>query len=82
MIDGDIRFDEDYARFYEAYSGQRKLPPPVDARTLYQELPPIMQQKLRAAVGHGSMQGPGMAQAAALLRNMASAGEPACARMA
>ncbi|KAI8476986.1 MAG: hypothetical protein J3K34DRAFT_203570 [Monoraphidium minutum] len=34
----DIRYDEDYARFYEAYSGQRKLPPPVDGRTLYTEL--------------------------------------------
>jgi hypothetical protein len=41
---GDIRFDEDYARFYEAYSGQRKLPPPVEGRTLYSELG-LMQQK-------------------------------------
>jgi hypothetical protein len=41
---GDIRFDEDYARFYEAYSGQRKLPPPVEGRTLYSELG-LLQQK-------------------------------------
>lgn len=40
----DIRFDEDYARFYEAYSGQRKLPPPVEGRTLYSELG-LLQQK-------------------------------------
>eukprot|EP00879_Flechtneria_rotunda_P023680 GHRR01025065.1.p1 GENE.GHRR01025065.1~~GHRR01025065.1.p1 ORF type:complete len:206 (-),score=32.15 GHRR01025065.1:105-722(-) len=44
MEHADIRFDEDYARFYEAYSGQRKLPPPVEGRTLYSELG-LLQQK-------------------------------------
>ncbi len=41
----DIRYDEDYARFYEAYSGQKKLPPPVDGRTLYNDLPALLQQQ-------------------------------------
>lgn len=45
---GDIRFDEDYARFYELYSGQRKLPPPVEGRTLYQEVPSLFPNKLQA----------------------------------
>lgn len=50
MDNTDIRFDEDYARFYEAYSGQKKLPPPVEGRTLYNELPGLLQQKqLQAA---------------------------------
>lgn len=39
----DIRFDEDYARFYESYAGSRKLPPPVDGNTLL-ELPSLLQQ--------------------------------------
>lgn len=39
----DIRYDEDYARFYEVYSGQKKLPPPVEGHTLYQELPGLFQ---------------------------------------
>lgn len=39
----DIRFDEDYARFYEAYAGFRKLPPPVDGNTL--ELSALLQQQ-------------------------------------
>jgi hypothetical protein len=41
----DIRYDEDYARFYDLYSGQRKLPPPVDGRTLYTELGLLHQQQ-------------------------------------
>jgi hypothetical protein len=44
MEHADIRFDEDYARFYEAYSGQRKLPPPVEGSTLYSDLG-LLQQK-------------------------------------
>jgi hypothetical protein len=51
---GDIRFDEDYARFYEAYSGQRKLPPPVEGRTLYSELG-LLQQKQQLLAQHQSM---------------------------
>ncbi|KAF5825338.1 hypothetical protein DUNSADRAFT_11431 [Dunaliella salina] len=40
----DIRYDEDYLRFYQEYSGQRKLPPPIDGRTFFQELPGYLQQ--------------------------------------
>lgn len=36
----DIRLDEDYDRFYAAQvASGKKLPPPLDNRTLYQELP-------------------------------------------
>lgn len=48
---GDIRFDEDYARFYEMYSGQRKLPPPVADRTLYQEVPGLFPSRLQQQLG-------------------------------
>ena len=43
----DIRCDEDYERFYQsqAESG-RKLPPPLDNRTVYAQLPPHLQQQL------------------------------------
>lgn len=35
----DIRLDEDYDRFYQAQiASGKKLPPPLDNRTLYQEL--------------------------------------------
>eukprot|EP00775_Hariotina_reticulata_P010966 gene10966-11121_t len=50
----DIRFDEDYARFYEAYSGQRKLPPPVEGRTLYSELG-LLQQKQHMLAHQGML---------------------------
>jgi hypothetical protein len=40
--------DEDYARFYEAFSGQRKLPPPVEGRTLYSELGLLQQKQMLA----------------------------------
>ncbi|KAK9804147.1 hypothetical protein WJX73_005118 [Symbiochloris irregularis] len=41
----DIRFDEDYEKFYAAQLGAgRKLPPPVDNRTLYNDLPLHIQQ--------------------------------------
>ena len=41
----EIRFDEDYEKFYTAQLGAgRKLPPPVDNRTLYSELPLHIQQ--------------------------------------
>lgn len=53
---GDIRFDEDYARFYEAYSGQRKLPPPVEGRTLYSELG-LLQQKQQLLAQQTNMLG-------------------------
>lgn len=43
----DIRCDDDYERFYQsqAESG-RKLPPPLDSRTVYAQLPPHLQQQL------------------------------------
>ena len=51
----DPRFDEDYTAFYSAMAAQgRKLPPPVDSRTLYQELPGLLQHKLNA---HGQLHG-------------------------
>ena len=53
---GDIRFDEDYARFYEAYSGQRKLPPPVEGRTLYSELG-LLHQKQQMLAQQSNMLG-------------------------
>ena len=41
----DIRFDDDYEKFYAAQLGAgRKLPPPVDNRTLYNDLPLHIQQ--------------------------------------
>jgi hypothetical protein len=56
----DIRFDEDYARFYEAYSGQisgqKRLPPPVEGRTLYSELG-LLQQKQQLLAQHQGMLG-------------------------
>lgn len=40
----DIRLDEDYDRFYAAQvASGKKLPPPLDNRTLYQELPQYQQ---------------------------------------
>lgn len=53
---GDIRFDEDYARFYETYSGSRKLPPPVEGRTLYSELG-LLQQKQQLLAQQSGMLG-------------------------
>lgn len=50
---GDIRFDEDYARFYEMYSGQRKLPQPVEGRTLYQEVPGLFPSRLQQQLSAG-----------------------------
>jgi hypothetical protein len=57
MLDAaSIRFDEDYQQFFNHMSGQgRKLPPPVDNRTLYQELPGLLQHKINA---HGQLLGP------------------------
>jgi hypothetical protein len=41
----DIRLDEDYDRFYQAQiASGKKLPPPLDNRTLYQDLPQYQQQ--------------------------------------
>ena len=52
----DIRFDEDYPRFFETFGAQRNLPPPVNGRTLYQELPALLQQqKLQQAVAQQAM---------------------------
>lgn len=55
MEHADIRFDEDYARFYEAYSGQRKLPPPVEGRTLYSELGLLHQKQQLLAHQQGML---------------------------
>eukprot|EP00798_Chlamydomonas_sp_ICE-L_P020342 gene20342-27104_t len=49
---GDIRLDEDYEQFYQNYSGQRKLPPPVQGRTLYQELPGLMRPRMQSMGMH------------------------------
>lgn len=46
-LGGDFRFDEDYARFYATYSGPRKLPAPVEGRTLYQDVPHLYPNKLQ-----------------------------------
>lgn len=62
----DIRLDEEYAKFYMEYSGQRKLPPPLDGRTLYQEL----QQRL----GHAAQQQ--LMNAAAAGLQSAASGRP------
>ncbi|KAG0593914.1 hypothetical protein M758_UG031000 [Ceratodon purpureus] len=35
----DIRCDEQYEDFYKSYSGAKKLPPPMDNRTLYNDQP-------------------------------------------
>jgi hypothetical protein len=51
----DIRYDEDYARFYEVFSGQRKLPPPVEGRTLYSELGLLQQQQKQMLAQHQGM---------------------------
>jgi hypothetical protein len=53
----DIRFDEDYPRFFETFGAQqRNLPPPVNGRTLYHELPALLhQQKLQQAVAQQAM---------------------------
>jgi hypothetical protein len=43
----DIRCDEDYERFYQSQAeAGRKLPPPLDSRTVYAQLPPHLQQQL------------------------------------
>jgi hypothetical protein len=59
----DIRYDEDYARFYEAYAGAKKLPPPVEGRTLYSDLGILQQHKQllqqAAAAGAGPTPSPG-----------------------
>lgn len=79
----DIRYDDDYARFYEAYSGERKLPPPVDGRTLYTELGFLQQQQqhqaeLQVAAQQAALLGaatppPSQAAAAAALANLMGA---------
>ncbi len=52
----DIRYDEEYARFYMEYTNQgRKLPPPLEGRTLYQEFLQQHANRLGAA-GHAHSQ--------------------------
>jgi hypothetical protein len=65
----DIRYDEDYARFYEAYAGQKKLPPPVEGRTLYTDLGLLQQQKqmLQQAALLGTGPTPPPSQAALMM---------------
>ena len=44
---------QDYRAFYQLYQGQRKLPPPVDGRTLYSELPGLFRPPM-PAIDEGS----------------------------
>lgn len=76
----DIRYDEDYARFYEAYSGQKKLPPPVEGRTLYNELPGLLQQKQLQAAQQAALLGSATPppQAAMLMGGLTPAGAHGC----
>ncbi|KAH8955938.1 hypothetical protein BDL97_07G011200 [Sphagnum fallax] len=41
----DIRCDEHYESFYRSYAGVKKLPPPMDNRTLYSDLPVLLSPK-------------------------------------
>lgn len=41
----DIRCDEQYEDFYRAYSGVKKLPPPMENRSLYVEFPNMISPK-------------------------------------
>ncbi|CAM6028749.1 unnamed protein product [Sphagnum balticum] len=45
----DIRCDEHYESFYRSYAGVKKLPPPMDNRTLYSDLPVLSP---KASVGN------------------------------
>ena len=51
----DIRYDEDYDKFYQAAAGTPglKLPPPLEARTLYTHLPQY------STTAPGALQPPG-----------------------
>eukprot|EP00878_Enallax_costatus_P025401 GHUV01027176.1.p1 GENE.GHUV01027176.1~~GHUV01027176.1.p1 ORF type:complete len:150 (+),score=31.74 GHUV01027176.1:395-844(+) len=77
MEHADIRFDEDYARFYEAYSGQRKLPPPVEGRTLYSELGLLQQKQQMLAHQQGILSSatPPPSQSALLMNALTPGGE-------
>ena len=56
----DPRYDPDYGQFYQEYSGQRKLPPPLDStRSLYQELPGLLHQHGARLGAGGHPLGPG-----------------------
>ena len=60
----DIRCDEDYEKFYRAQTeAGRKLPPPLDPSTVYQQLPVHLQQGLtpqqQAALASRLSPGPG-----------------------
>jgi len=55
-LNQDIRFDDDYLRFYESYSGQRKLPQPVGGSTLYSELGHLHQQQQQQQQQHHHQQ--------------------------
>lgn len=81
MEHADIRFDEDYARFYEAYSGQRKLPPPVEGRTLYSELGLLQQKQQMLAHQQGLLSSatPPPSQSALLMNALTPGGEVSAA---
>lgn len=71
----DIRYDEDYAKFYEAYGQACKLPPPIEGRTLYQDIPGLLQ---RSRLGQQMLAGAGAANQQMLLRaNGEAAGKAA-----
>lgn len=50
----DIRFDDDYAAFYELNAGQRNLPPPIDSAGVYPDLQNYSQQVKEVPMLHGS----------------------------
>ena len=52
----DIRYDEDYAAFYELTTNKEHLPPPVDGNTLYNDMQTYMvqQQYKDSAAFHGA----------------------------
>ena len=58
----DILCDEDYEKFYRTALGAgRKLPPPLDQRTLYNELPAHLLQSLtpqQTALAHQALTTP------------------------
>lgn len=51
----DIRLDEDYERFYQAQlaSGNKKVPPPLEGRTLYNDMPGFDSSELEQILGGG-----------------------------
>ena len=49
----DLRLEEDYPQFYQSYAeAGRKLPPPMEDLTVYNQLPPRLQQQLTSQQQH------------------------------